>query len=196
MGDSGGCRSALCNKTFPSICRLQLPLGGEVAVRSRVGHGTVFSLQVPTGRLPPPSAPTALAGKAPLGLTLQGRQIIVVEDEPAVREGLSVLLKAWGASVLAFDTVAEVEAWLATRPAEAPDLLIVDYRLPQGTTGLQALAALRAAWPGHKLPAIVVTGSSMGGHEDEASAHDFHLMIKPVLPNKLRAMIGFKLGVR
>ncbi len=42
----------------------------------------------------------------------------------------------------------------------------------------------------------MITGSSLGGHEDEAEAHDYHLLIKPVLPNKLRAMIAFKLGVR
>jgi two-component system, sensor histidine kinase len=178
------------------VKRLADLIGSAVAVRSRVGHGTVFTFDLPAGRMPRPAEPPAPGGKPALGLTLQGRQIVVVEDEPAVREGLTVLLKAWGASVQAFDTVAEVEAWLATGPAEAPDLLIVDYRLPQGTTGLQAMAALRAAWSGRKLPAIVVTGSSMGGHEDEAAAHDFHLMVKPVLPNKLRAMIAFKLGVR
>jgi two-component system, sensor histidine kinase len=49
---------------------------------------------------------------------------------------------------------------------------------------------------GSTLPAIVVTGSSLGGHEAEAQQHDFHLLIKPVLPNKLRAMIAFKLGQR
>jgi CheY-like chemotaxis protein len=139
-----------------------------------------------------------------------------------VREGLVVLLKAWGASVLDFDTVASLQAWLdagagqagagppeasptrsgdalgAARPwpLEAPDLLLVDYRLPQGHTGLDALAAVRARWPQRRLPAIVITGSTIGGHEDEAAEHDFHLLIKPVLPNKLRAMIAFKLGVR
>ena len=46
------------------------------------------------------------------------------------------------------------------------------------------------------LPAIVITGSSLGGHEDEALRHDFHLLIKPVLPGKLRAMIAFKLALR
>ena len=34
----------------------------------------------------------------------------------------------------------------------------------------------------------------MSGFEREAQAHDFHLLIKPVLPNKLRALIGFKLA--
>jgi len=46
------------------------------------------------------------------------------------------------------------------------------------------------------VPAIMVTGSTMTGHEAEAQQHDFHLLVKPVVPNKLRAMIGFKLGVR
>ena len=82
------------------------------------------------------------------------------------------------------------------RTSRPPDLLLVDYRLPQGRTGIEALAALRARWPERVLPAIVVTGSSLGGHEDEAGRHDFHLLIKPVLPNKLRAMVAFKLGLR
>ena len=67
---------------------------------------------------------------------------------------------------------------------------------PLDAAGVAALSTLRAAWPGQLLPAIVVTGSSMAGHEEEAATHDFHVMIKPVLPNKLRAMIAFKLGVR
>jgi two-component system, sensor histidine kinase len=181
------------------VKRLAALMEAPIGVRSRVGHGTVFSLQLPLGRLarasdPPPGA---VATKAALGLTLQGQRIVVVEDEMAVREGLVVLLQAWGAQVLSFDSVEAVEQWLASGLADAaPSLLLVDYRLPQARTGLEALAALRAHWPRHPLPAIVITGSSLGGHEEEAVAHDFHLLIKPVLPAKLRAMIAFKLGVR
>jgi CheY-like chemotaxis protein len=134
--------------------------------------------------------------KLPIGLTLDGRLIIVVEDEAAVREGLAVLLQAWGARVIAFDTIATLEAWLVTPGIEPPDLQLVDYRLPEGRTGIEAMVAMRARWPERKLPAIMITGSTMGGHEDEAVKHDYHLLIKPVLPNKLRAMIAFKLGVR
>jgi CheY-like chemotaxis protein len=127
----------------------------------------------------------------------------VVEDEAAVLEGLAVLLQAGGASVRALYTVAAVQQWLAlpqgsegAPPDAAPDLQLVDYRLPQARTGIDALVALRARWPGQRLPAILITGSTMGGHEDEAERHDYHLLIKPVLPNKLRAMIAFKLGLR
>jgi two-component system, sensor histidine kinase len=178
------------------VARLAALLEAPISVRSRVGHGTSFSFEVPPGKAVRALEPQAPAVRAPLGLTLQGRLMLLVEDEPAVREGLVVLLKAWGASVRDFDTIVSLQAWLATQPAEAPDLLLVDYRLPQGRTGIDALAAVRAHWPQHKLPAIVITGSTIGGHETEAAEHDFHLLIKPVLPNKLRAMIGFKLGVR
>jgi two-component system, sensor histidine kinase len=178
------------------VKRLAELMDAPVGVRSRVGHGTVFSVTVPLGKTPRTIEAAPSSSKAPLGLTLQGRLILVVEDEAAVREGLVVVLQAWGARVHSFDTVEAVRSWLADESAEVPDLLVVDYRLPGGTTGIDALVALRARWAERRLPAIVITGSSLGGHEDEALTHDFHLLIKPVLPNKLRAMIAFKLGMR
>jgi CheY-like chemotaxis protein len=178
------------------VKRLAALMGTEVTVRSVVGRGTVFSLVVPPGRSVRSAEPAQASTKAPLGLTLQGRSIIVVEDEAAVREGLVVLLQAWGAQVTAFEALEPLQQWLAAGAGAPPDLLVVDYRLPQGRTGIDALVALRAHWPDQKLPAIVVTGSSLGGHEDEAVTHDYHLLIKPVLPNKLRAMMAFKLSMR
>ncbi len=171
-------------------------LEAPLTVRSVAGRGSVFTFEVPVGREPRTISPPPPSSAAHLGLTLDGRRIVVVEDEPAVREGLLVLLQSWGAQVEALADLPAVQAWRADPEREPPDLLIVDYRLPDGATGIQALAALRARWPGLTLPAIVVTGSSLGGHEDESAKHDFHLLIKPVLPNKLRAMIGFKLGQR
>jgi two-component system, sensor histidine kinase len=178
------------------VKRLSDLLDARLAVRSVPGRGTVFTFEVPVGREPRTIAPPPASSAAALGLTLNGRRILVVEDEPAVREGLLVLLQSWGAEVEALPDLAAVQAWRAAPDVQAPDLLIIDYRLPGGHTGIEALGAIRARWPGLALPAIVVTGSSLGGHEDESAKHDFHLLIKPVLPNKLRAMIGFKLGLR
>jgi len=178
------------------VKRLADLLEAPLTVRSVPGRGTVFTLLLPVGREPRTIAPPLTTGAASLGLSLDGRRIVVVEDEPAVREGLIVLLETWGANVEALADLAAVQAWRANPQQVPPDLLIVDYRLPEGHTGVEALAALRARWPSLTLPAIVVTGSSLGGHEAEAGQHDFHLLIKPVAPNKLRAMIAFKLGVR
>ena len=76
-----------------------------------------------------------------------------------------------------------------------PDLVITDYRLEEGVTGVDVIRGLREHF-GQRLPAIVVTGSMMSGFEREAQDDRYHVLVKPVVPNKLRAMIGFKLGVR
>ena len=165
-------------------------------LRSQPGRGTVFSLCLPVGKLV--RGPAALpSSAAAFKVTLEGRSIVVVEDEPAVRAGLEVLLKGWGATVLSFDSVSAVDQWVAEKGSAlpAPDLLIVDYRLEQGRNGVDAIMALRQHF-GRELPAIIVTGSTMTGHEQEAQDKNFHLLIKPVVPNKLRAMIAFKLGVK
>jgi len=178
------------------VKRLAALMDTPLRVHSRPRRGTVFSLLVPEGRAPRALQPVALKTSAALGLTLDGRLFVVVEDEASVREGLVVLLQAWGADVVAFDGVEALQTWCEGADARRPDLALVDYRLPAGRTGIDALVRLRQRFAGEPLPAIVITGSSLGGHEDEAATHDFHLLIKPVLPNKLRAMIAFKLGMR
>jgi CheY-like chemotaxis protein len=157
----------------------------------------VFSLELPLGQALREGLDAAPASPSlPLKLTLQGRLIVVVEDEAAVREGLVVLMQGWGARVLSFDDVESLQAWCDGPAVQVPDLQLVDYHLPGGRNGFEALALLRARWPERRLPAVVVTAASLGGLEDEAQQHDCHLLIKPVPPNKLRALIAFELGVR
>ncbi|MGD9834694.1 MAG: ATP-binding protein [Piscinibacter sp.] len=178
------------------VKRLADLMGAPITLRSRAGRGTVFSLELPVGTMPRPQ-PASLSSRAMAGLTLDGRLIVVVEDEPAVRSGLEVLLQGWGAQVASFDSVADSLAWAAAAdPAVVrPDLCIVDYRLESGRNGVEAIAALRERF-GARLPAIVVTGSTMSTLDKEAQEKDFHLLLKPVVPNKLRAMIAFKLGAK
>jgi two-component system, sensor histidine kinase len=178
------------------VKRLADLMDAPISVRSQPGRGTVFTLVLPVGDKPAPQA-RALPGKGPIGITLAGRLIVIVEDEPAVRSGLEVLLKGWGAQIASFDSVAGSSDWAAGCGPEqpVPDLLIVDYRLENGRNGVDAIVALRERF-GAAVPAIVVTGSTMSGHDRDAQEKDFHLLLKPVVPNKLRAMIAFKLGVK
>ena len=178
------------------VKRLAGLMGEPLALQSTPGRGSVFTLEVPVGEALPAAAQASPA-KAPLGLTLDGKLIVIVEDEPAVRAGLEVLLKGWGAEIASFDAIVTAAQWAASCDplVVKPDLLIVDYRLEGAHTGTEAIQALRHVF-GRGLPAIMVTGSTMTGHDAEAELHDFHLLIKPVAPNKLRAMIGFKLGLR
>jgi len=151
---------------------------------------------VPVGR-PRPVPALPARSSAPLGLTLDRRLVVMIEDDPAVQSGLEVLLKSWGASVISFDSLQACQQWVqAAEPTMLqPDLIIADYRLESGHTGVEAIRALRGMLD-RPIPAIVVTGSVLSNHEREAAEHDFHLLLKPVVPGKLRAMIAFKLGLR
>ncbi|MCG3188495.1 MAG: Sensor histidine kinase RcsC [Burkholderiaceae bacterium] len=178
------------------VRRLSALMGAPLTMRSRAGHGTVFTLELPQGRARP--APELSArSSAPAGLTLERRLVVMVEDDPAVKSGLEVLLAGWGASVISFDSLQACQRWArAAEPSMLePDLIIADYRLESGHTGVEAIGALREM-VGRPIPAIVVTGSVLSTHEREAGEHDFHLLVKPVVPGKLRAMIAFKLGLR
>lgn len=178
------------------VKRLAALMDAPLTLRSEAGKGSVFTLELPVGVKPRPQA-QALPGKGPVGLTLEGKRIVVVEDEPAVLAGIEVLLKGWGATLVAFDSVGAASDWAAQADPQAdrPDLLIVDFRLENGRTGVDAITVLRGRF-GAGVPAIVVTGSTMTGHDKEAQEKDFHILLKPVVPNKLRAMIAFKLGVK
>jgi signal transduction histidine kinase/CheY-like chemotaxis protein len=179
------------------VRRLARVLDAPLRLRSVAGRGTMFSIEIPLGHRPKPSEPS-LPRSASIGLTLDRRLIVIVEDDPSVLGGLQVLLKSWGADVVAFDSYGAAADWAGAAAAQKmirPDLLIVDFRLESGHTGLEVIDTMRGAF-GKSLPAVIVTGSLMSNQEGEAQAHDFHLLLKPVVPTKLRAMIAFKLGQR
>ncbi len=172
------------------VKRLAQLLDTHASVRSVRGRGSVFRVRVPLGREPdaPPAAPsTGRAGSSDLA----NRVIVVVEDEPAVRQGMEVLLKGWGASVVACSSVPEALERAAALEG-APDLIIADYRLREGGVGTQVISALRARFGG-EIPAIIISGSTTPAHLEEARALDAHLLLKPVMPAKLRSLINFKL---
>jgi len=179
------------------VRRLARLLDAPLRLRSVPGRGTMFSIEIPLGQRPKPSEPS-VPQRTAIGLTLDRRLIVIVEDDQAVLGGLQVLLKSWGADVIAFASFAAAADWAgpaAARKLIQPDLLIVDFRLESGHTGLEVIELMRGAF-GSALPAVIVTGSLMSNQEGEAHAHDFHLLLKPVVPTKLRAMIAFKLGQR
>ena len=138
--------------------------------------------------------PTAQAVPAATQPTEPGAAaaVLVIDDDPASRMSMSLLLEAWGARVVEFDGIPTLGAALAADRGPAPRLAIVDYHLGAGGgTGPQVLQHLRAAWPGHRIPALLISG-------DEAAAravadHDGPLQVlrKPVEPSSLlRAVEG------
>jgi signal transduction histidine kinase len=175
------------------VRRLAALIDAPITLHSRRGRGSVFTLDLPVGQ--PGHEPLAPAPARPhVGLTLRGRQIVLVEDDPEANSELESMLSGWGAEVVAFRGAAACASWMAAHPAgDPPDLLLVDHSMDCGDSGLDVIAALREHF-GQITPAIVVGDNALPVRDIQARLPRVHLMLKPVVPGKLRALIGFKLG--
>ena len=80
-------------------------------------------------------------------------RILIVEDDPATREGLTMLLETLGYNVA---TAPDGLAALAALKAEPPDVMLLDLILPGDISGIQILQTARQAVP--QVGAIVMTG--------------------------------------
>jgi len=109
---------------------------------------------------------------------------MVLEDDAGSRLALTEVLQGWGCEVIAAASLQE-----AMQPPHArPDALVVDWHLPHGVQGPEAVAALRSAF-GHALPALLVTAEATPGLQARAVAAGLPLLPKPIAPMKLRAFL-------
>lgn len=164
-----------------TVNRVARLMGYEIRVRSELNRGSVFSFLIPVasghGIVEPAKSDTGRGHD-----DLAGRSIVVVEDDPAILLALEMLLGDWGMEVHSATSVQDVPALLDTL-ARPPDLLAVDYRLPNGSSGLDAVTIVHQRWP---TPAILMTGDTAPERLTEAKRSGYHLLHKPINPDDLR----------
>ena len=125
-----------------------------VEVQSRLGAGSAFTVEAPLARTQSEALPHPRQ-RSPLQSAGYDSTILVIEDDPAVREMLALLLASEG-----YHTAAAADGGQAlamVREGIGPDLVVADFRLPNGVTGLQVVAGLREA-AGREIPAVILTG--------------------------------------
>ncbi|HEX7945267.1 MAG TPA: ATP-binding protein, partial [Phenylobacterium sp.] len=113
--------------------RLSVLLDCPVGLRSQVGRGSMFSLDVPRAAAGAREPVEAVPSAGPL----QGL-VFVIDDELMVQQSMTHLLDAWGYEVVTGGSVEELMA--RADPARAPDLVICDWRLRGEETALSAIA--------------------------------------------------------
>ncbi len=189
------------------VRRLSLLGPTPVRVLSRPGRGTCFSVRLP--RLVPatPAEPQveAPAGDAPLmppatsapqELARSGRGLILlIEDDPQVRESTTLVLRQGGWQVAAAahpdGAMAEMAAMQEDGrliDGEMPVALVSDHRLGLDVTGLQVLGQLRYEF-GEELPALLLTGEMPAGLAEAATQAGVQLVSKPIDAERLLALL-------
>jgi signal transduction histidine kinase len=165
-----------------TVNRVARLLGYEIGLRSELNNGSVFSFKIPlaSGHETAGSGRTDILADPPGDLA--GRSIVVVEDDPAILMALEMLLGDWGLEVHSASSVQDVPT-LLDGLSRAPDLLAVDYRLPNGSSGLDVVDIVHRRWP---VPAILMTGDTAPERLTEAKRSGYRLLHKPINPDDLR----------
>lgn len=125
-------------------------MGGDLTVESQLDRGSLFyfELDLPTAEPPTP------AKAVPVELDLQGRVVLVVEDEPVSQKVARKLLNRLGASVLAAKHGLEA---LELLKESRVDLVLLDLRMPvmDGHETIRRIRASNQAWA--SVPVVAVT---------------------------------------
>jgi signal transduction histidine kinase/HAMP domain-containing protein/FixJ family two-component response regulator len=169
------------------VDRLARLLDHPVELWSEPGRGSRFSI---SAALAPqqnsvdesPALPAAIIDPA------RGKLVAVIDDDPLVLEGMGGILRSWGCNVIV-GASEEIIAAKIRNQRRPPDLIISDYRLAKGNTGIAAIKRLREAL-GTAIPAFLISGDTAPERLRDASASGFQLLHKPVPPMRLRAMLN------
>jgi two-component system CheB/CheR fusion protein len=172
------------------VKRLGGLLGHSVRVQSKLGRGSMFAIEVnlrhekqSTLRDPP----IQFVPASTINGERQGGTILVVEDDPEVRELIQIILKEEGYFVeAAADGIAAME--ILSHGVFSPDLVLADYNLPNGMDGLQAAAKVQEKLH-RKIPVIILTGDISTRTLGEISRHHALHLNKPVKMKELTQAI-------
>jgi PAS domain S-box-containing protein len=127
---------------------------GWIEVDTEVGQGTTFRVFFPAVCKAPPKSAATSSQPAPGG----HETILVVEDEPALRELVTEILEKKGYTVLQAATgLKALEVWAQHK--DRIDLLFTDMMMPEGVSGLELSERLRAERP--ELKVIYSSGYSL-----------------------------------
>lgn len=146
--------------------------------------GSVFAVTVPLGV---PLEASAADAQPAWGDGRPGASIVLIDDDPSIREAAAQLLENWGYAVMVAESATQALDLLQTSGV-SPDVILVDYRLREGRTGVEAIHALQAHC-GRPVPAAIITGDINPDHLAEAKRSGFPLLSKPLSAAKLRVLI-------
>lgn len=157
---------------------LEHPLG----LRSTPGRGSAFAVEVPR------VAPSAERHDMPLPALafhrFPGVHVALVDDDAAIREAMVDLLRRWGCIVVA-EHSSDALLERLEQDVSGIDILICDYRLGRGETGLEVIADICKRL-GHHLPTLLITGDTAAPELKATHGSGYYVLHKPVAPAKLR----------
>lgn len=169
---------------LPMVYGIVQQSGGAVAVESEAGQGSTFRILLPLSEL----AGEARTGRPAVSFLPGGRErILLVEDDPAVRDFGVSLLAELGYQVTAASDGIEARAIVERQGLDAFDLLITDVVMPR-LGGAELARELLQAQPG--LAVLFVSGYARNDSQIAELLGPKRLYLqKPFTPSVLAALL-------
>jgi two-component system, chemotaxis family, CheB/CheR fusion protein len=161
----------------------------RVYVRSNPGRGSVFGIELvlPENRTAKPNGNDRRVDEPRVESVRRNGEILIIEDDPELRDLLDHLLKDEGYRTAVVPHGAAALG-LVAEGAIHPDLILTDFNLPNGIDGLQACAKLREKLH-RKTPVIILTGDISTGTSREIALQNYVKLNKPVKLKELTQAI-------
>jgi signal transduction histidine kinase len=167
------------------VNRIGRILGAPIGVRSRLGKGSVFSVDVPLGDAEHVARGDAGARRQRLTSLLVGKTALVLEESPAALRATATKLRTWGLYTLEAGTVSGAVAIVNAHGA-LPNVIIVGGHALEGTPLLDAIRILRERFDA-AMPAVVVSAEA-DGERSEAGDGLWYLPV-PLRFDRLRSLL-------
>lgn len=170
------------------VNRLVRLLGSGVAVKSIPGRGSRFSVRAIRCELPPGWSKSLTEEATPIA---HRPLVAFIDDDPQILEAMLALFEQWDMEAATGEDALSVIRD-CRQLGHRPDIIISDYRLAGGRTGIEAIADLRVEF-GPKLPALLITGDTAPSTIQILDESGLPVLHKPLKPAKLRALLSHML---
>jgi two-component system, cell cycle sensor histidine kinase and response regulator CckA len=160
--------------------------GGYIAAQSALGHGTTFRIYLPEKEAAPDSTPAPTHEQATAPVSDRRKSVLVVEDQPNVRQYVTLVLESQGYQVTAADS-SEAAIAIFEKSTASVDLILTDVVMP-GMSGRELVGRLMHLQPGVKVLFMSgYTDGHIGAHN--ISSQDMDIIMKPFSPDQLGAKV-------
>ncbi len=170
------------------VDRIARVLGHRIQLRSQPGKGSTFAIAVPLAPVHEVRMPAGVPVTPRSRRFAHAPLVLCIDDERQVREGMAALLGSWGCETVLGESAEEVLASPAVAD-RTPDLLLIDLHLGNGENGFSVITRLRQQW-GADLPAALITANRDPAAVAVARSQRVDILLKPVKPAQLRALIA------